>query len=238
MAWYQEWFGEEYLDLYAHRDSDEADRHVDFLESQFITKPRAILDVACGAGRHTAALRKRGHRALGLDLSKVLLAEGKGLPRVNGDMGCLPFPDQTFDWVVNFFTSFGYFESEEENRQVLVEMRRVLSSDGRLMMDLFNRDYVLSRLVAKEKRVLRGQEVEIERWYDPEQERINKRIRIHTSPETSRSFLESVRAYRASEVIESAREAGLETLSTMGNFAGEPFGPESPRFILIAKRHE
>ena len=237
MTWYQEWFGEEYLDLYAHRDDQEADRHVDFLQAQFDQHPRAVLDLACGAGRHTAALRRRGYRALGLDLSKVLLAEARELPRVNGDMRCLPFDEASFDWVLNFFTSFGYFESDAENDQVLAEMARVISPGGRILMDLFNREHVLSRLVPHERQSVRGQEIEIERWYDPERERINKRIRIQTSPETTRSFLESVRAYRPQEVHAAIDRVGLEMEKTFGGFSGEPFDEDSSRFILIAKRN-
>src|SRR5258708_35581400 len=92
MAWYKEWFGEEYLGLYSHRDEQEAEAHVDFVERRLGEGwPRAVLDLACGAGRHTAALRRRGYRTLGVDLSLTLLVHARGLPRVAGDMRCLPF---------------------------------------------------------------------------------------------------------------------------------------------------
>jgi len=47
-------------------------------------------------------------------------------------MCCLPFPEGSFDWVLNFFTSFGYFENERQNFAVLQEIRRVLSARGYL----------------------------------------------------------------------------------------------------------
>ena len=126
MPWYKEWFGEEYLELYSHRDDSEAEEHADFVERQLGggARPTAVLDLACGAGRHTAALRRRGYRTLGLDLSLTLLARMRtqGLPRVSGDMRRLPFQAESFDWVLNFFTSFGYFERERENFQVLEEI--------------------------------------------------------------------------------------------------------------------
>jgi len=126
MAWYKDWFGEEYLELYAHRDAGEADRHVDFVVEHVGGAPRAVLDLACGAGRHTAALRRRGLRTLGVDLSLVLLAHPPRVPAAAGDMRCLPFADASFDWVLNFFTSFGYFERERENFRVLEENVRLL----------------------------------------------------------------------------------------------------------------
>ncbi len=183
MPWYKEWFGEEYLELYSYRDESEAEEHVDFVERQLgdgaAARPRAVLDLACGAGRHTAALRRRGYRTLGVDLSITLLARMReqGLPRVAGDMRRLPFADGSFDWVLNFFTSFGYFEAERENFRVLEEIVRVLTPGGRFLIDLMNPGPVLANLKPRDVEVREdGLRVEIERWYDPERQRINKRI--------------------------------------------------------------
>jgi SAM-dependent methyltransferase len=236
VAWYKEWFGEEYLELYAHRDAGEAERNVDFVESLFGNRaPGAVLDLASGAGRHTAALCRRGYRATGVDLSKTLLAQAPGLSRVAGDMRCLPFAESSFDWVLNFFTSFGYFESEDENRRVLREVARVLTRGGGLMLDLFNREQVLAHLETSETREVGGRIVEIERWYDERSERVNKRIRLLGS-EYPQTFLESVRAYSANEVAEALTTAGLAVTARFGSFAGEPFTAESPRLILVAHK--
>ncbi len=235
-AWYKEWFGEEYLELYANRDAGEAERNVDFVESLFEERPAGILDLASGAGRHTAALLRRGHRTVGVDLSKTLLAQAPGLPRVTADMRCLPFADASFDWVLNFFTSFGYFESEDENRQVLREVARTLVKGGGLMLDLFNREQVLAHLESSETRQVGERIVEIERWYDEVSERVNKRIRLLGS-EYPQTFLESVRAYSADEVAEALAEADLGVTARFGSFAGEPFETDSPRLILVAHKN-
>ena len=236
MAWYKEWFGEEYLELYAHRDEGEADRHIDFVATLFDEPPHAILDLACGAGRHTAALRRRGLRALGVDLSKTLLAQDPSLPRVAGDMRCLPFAAACFDWVLNFFTSFGYFETEEENRSVLGEVARILTPRGRFLIDLFNRDWVLENLDPGETRVVGDRTIEIERWYDERSARINKRIRLVGSEYPFRTFVESVRAYTSEEVEASLASVGLKVADRFGSFRGEAFGRDSPRLILLARK--
>lgn len=234
MAWYQEWFGEDYLELYAHRDSGEAESHVDFVEARLGgQRPSAVLDLACGAGRHTAALRRRGYRALGVDLSLTLLGQSPELPRVAGDMRSLPFADATFDWVLNFFTSFGYFESERENFRILEEMVRVMRPGGRFLIDLFNIDQVLATLEPRESREMNGRRVEIERWYDPRSKRINKQIRVHAPHRPSRSYLESVRAYRLEEVQNGLEWAGLQLHEIFGGFDGEEFGPDSERLIFV-----
>lgn len=237
MAWYKEWFGEEYLELYAHRNKGEAEHHIDFVESLFgAESPRAVLDLACGAGRHTAALRRRGYRTLGVDLSKTLLAQAPTLPRVAGDMRCLPFDAASFDWVLNFFTSFGYFESETENRRVLEEVSRILVPGGRLLIDLFNREQVLANLEGQETRRVGDRTVEIERWYDERSERVNKRIRLAGSGHSSRTFLESVRAYTADEVTEALTSVGLSVVDRYGSFDGGGFDSGSPRLIFVARK--
>lgn len=232
MPWYKRWFGEEYLELYSHRDETEAEEHVDFVERRLGgSRPRAVLDLACGAGRHTAALRRRGYRTLGIDLSLTLLARQE-LPGVAGDMRILPFAAGSFDWVLNFFTSFGYFESERENFLVLEEILRVLAPGGWFLIDLMNPGPVLADLKPRDSQLLDGRNVEIERWYDAGKQRINKRIEVSAPGEPSRMFLESVRLYQPDEVMIGLRWAGLEVASLFGNFQGDPYERDSERLIL------
>ena len=237
VTWYKEWFGTEYLDLYSHRDQGEAEAHIDFVTEIFGDQnPKAILDLACGAGRHTESLRRRGYRALGVDLSIVLLVQPPRLPSVAADMCCLPFLDETFDWVLNFFTSFGYFETEKENFEVISQIARVMRPNGRFLIDLFNRDQVLSTLVPRERQRRQGYDVDIERWFDPRTQRVNKRIRVFAPNREVQTFVESVRAYRREEVESGLHRAGLEVSDLYGNFEGEQYHENSERLILVGRK--
>ncbi len=234
VAWFKEWFGEEYLELYSHRDAPEAEAHVDFVERCLGgPRPGAVLDLACGAGRHTLALRRRGYRALGVDLSLTLLVHMQG-PKVAGDMRRLPFAAGSFDWVLNFFTSFGYFEQERENFLVLEEIVRVLTPGGRFLIDIMNSGPVLADLKPRESQELDGgRHVEIERWFDAARKRVNKRIAVHDPGRPPRAFLESVRVYQPDEVVIGLRWAGLEVDHLFGNFHGDPYERDSERLILV-----
>lgn len=237
MAWYREWFGEEYLELYAHRDSEEAEGQADFVERRLgPARPQAVLDLACGAGRHTDALRGRGYRVLGVDLSLPLLARRPDLPRVAGDMRRLPFATESFGWVLNFFTSFGYFEEERENFQVLAEIERVLASRGCVLIDLMNPEPVIERLEPRDSLERDGRRVDIERWYDPESRRVNKRIKISRPGGSERTFIESVRAYRREEVEIGLQWAGFAITGIFGNFNGDPYHRDSERLIVVARK--
>jgi SAM-dependent methyltransferase len=235
-AWYQDWFGDEYLELYAHRDSGEAERHVEFVARALAgSRPNAVLDLASGGGRHTAALRKKGYRALGIDLSLSLLLQRQQLPLVRGDMRALPFTSGSFDWVLNFFTSFGYFEAERENFQVLEEVNRVLAPGGYFVIDLMNPQRTLRELTPSETTQIGGRRVEIERWYDGETRRVNKRIRLLDGG-PPRTYLESVRVYSRDEVTIGMRWVGLEVIAHYGSFALDRYDADSERLILVARR--
>jgi SAM-dependent methyltransferase len=239
VAWYREWFGEDYLDLYAHRDTREAHHHIDFAERVLCgARPGVVLDLACGAGRHSEVLAERGYRVVGVDLSLILLAQRPDLPRVRGDMRRLPFAGETFDWVLNFFTSFGYFESERENFQVLEEVARVLRPGGSFLIDLLNPEPAVAGLKPREQRQEEDRRIEIERWYDPASARINKRIRLQAAGSAPRTFLESVRAYRLEEVGNGLAWVGLEVRDRFGDFSGERYARDSERMILVARKPE
>ncbi|MEM9558298.1 MAG: methyltransferase domain-containing protein [Acidobacteriota bacterium] len=236
MAWYKEWFGQEYLELYSHRDEGEARKHVSFVVDRLgVPRPAKVLDLACGAGRHSAILAEQGLDVVGVDLSVVLLAHGE-TPRAAGDMRCLPFASESFGWVLNFFTSFGYFERERENFRVLEELWRVLAPSGRFLIDFLNRDRVLAELRERETQTLGGRTAHIERWYDSATRRINKRMRLETPGRPGATFLESVRAYDRDEVTIGARWAGLEVDALYGNFDGEPYHRDSERLIVLGHR--
>ncbi len=237
MGWYREWFGREYLDLYAHRDDSEAKKHVAFV-AEFLEGDPLILDLACGAGRHSAALRDRGLRTLGLDLSMTLLAHGPRHPQVRGDMSYLPFAEEKFDWVLNFFTSFGYFPGERQNFRVLEELRRVLKIGGGFVIDFMNVQKVIGSLRLEETQQVGAYTVDIRRRFDEENQRIEKIMVLKRENQKDRTFVESVRAYRPEEVEIGLQWAGLQVLERFGTFSASPWTPESDRLILVGRRKE
>ncbi|MFZ2490928.1 MAG: class I SAM-dependent methyltransferase [Thermoanaerobaculia bacterium] len=232
MTWYQEWFGEEYLELYSHRDEHEARRQVAFFRDQFGEIAGPVLDLACGTGRHMQELRELGYRPVGCDLSYTLLLTGVRdygqMPVARADMRSLPFCDRSFGALVNFFTSFGYFATEEENLEVVREMARVLGAGAPFLFDYLNVHRELKKLVEKETRDTPSGPVGIERWFDPSDRSFNKRMTI-----AGRRYLERVRGYDLDEIAAMFAACGLSIRAAFGDFDGAPFDTASPRLIFV-----
>lgn len=231
MTWFQEWFGEEYLELYSYRDDDEAKQQVAFFREHCGAVRGPLLDLACGQGRHIAELRAAGYDAFGCDLSVVLLRSGRAeygpLPVVRADMRVLPFCTGSFAGLVSFFTSFGYFATEEENLTVVNEMARVLEKGAVFLFDYLNVHRELEKLVQRETRG----EASIERWFDPADRSFNKRITIGR-----KRYLERVRGYDLDEISMMFTSAGLTIRAAFGDFLGAPFEKTSPRLILVGTK--
>lgn len=244
--WFAQWFGEEYLALYPERDDREARQRAIFARELLAPFGRLgrmrFLDLACGTGRHAVALHDGLGGVVGLDLSARLLAqarrrEGPARPLwVRSDMRRLPFQAGTFGAVVNFFTSFGYFEDLAEDARVAREVARLLAPGGAFLSDVFNAERVVSTLAVREEKTVAGERVSIRRRYDPGSRRVEKEIEMG-SGEDKRVFRECVRVYTEHELRNLHRAAGLTVLAVYGNFDGSAFDRRrSPRLILLATK--
>lgn len=235
MTWYQEWFGEEYLELYSHRDEHEARQQVAFFTERFGPLHGPVLDLACGMGRHLDELRAAGYRPVGCDLSYMLIQTGVSeygpMPVARADMRALPFCSASFAGLVNFFTSFGYFATEDENDAVVREMARVLEPGAVFLFDYLNVHRELDKLVQSESRETPMGRVLIDRWFDPSDRSFNKRITIGP-----KRYLERVRGYDLDEITVMFTTAGMKIDVAFGDFDGAPFDLASPRLILVGSR--
>lgn len=238
--WYKKSFGEDYLIVYQHKSLSEAEQEVaQLIEWLQIGAEDHILDLCCGSGRHTIALGKLGYSVIGLDLSKTLLSQAvkasEDLPVhfVLGDMRDLPFIDQSFQVVLNLFTSFGYFERDINNLAVLKEMKRVLKPKGLFCIDFLNPHYVRNHLVPESSRMIGNTLIHEERKIKGDL--VIKTLKVKDEIGSERVYYERVKMYTKQEMVSMLEAVGLHVNQIFGDFLGSPFKKNSERMILIGK---
>jgi SAM-dependent methyltransferase len=236
--WFESWFGEDYIALYPHRDVAEAKKAIDLIAGILDgRKVRRALDLACGPGRHARFLAERWWTS-GTDLSEVLLrfAQRTGVQAklVRADIRELPYRESSFDLVVNLFTSFGYFETDDEHERVIRDLARVIAPGGSFVIDFLNAQLVRRTLVPLDTKVVNGKQVEQRREITSDGRFVVKHIHIGTG---GREFIERVRLFTDKELTALLEKSGFQIHQSFGDYDGGPLGADAPRVILVARRN-
>ena len=239
-AWFSAWFDTAYYHrLYRHRDETEANLFIDALLSTLAPAyGSTMLDLGCGSGRHSSYLASKGYNVTGLDLSFSSIRTAKkrerpGLQYHKHDMR-IPFGNRQYDFVFNFFTSFGYFKTWEEHVQVVKNMSASLKEDGTLLIDYLNLCYAEKHRNPVEEKDIDGVRYHINRWSD--RNYLYKRIAI-MDPQAAGPFeyVEQVARFTLDDFKELFRINRLEITGVYGNYDLSPYKRKtSKRMIMTA----
>ena len=234
--WFRQSFGDLYNLVYAHRSLEAARNEIQALARWApLSSGDTVLDVCCGNGRHLAAILELGCDAVGFDLSPELIAVAKRRPALTdrvfrGDVRNIPF-NRRFQRVVNLFTSFGYFQSDDENVHAFMEMASRVETGGILILDHMNAGRIRRTLVPESMEEKEGFRIVQQRQLSGL--RVQKRIEVtRLSDHATWEFHEDVRMFEPLEMIEMARNAGFTKVTLHGSFQGEAFEDGSERMIL------
>ena len=237
-AWYEVAFGDLYPILYAHRDQAAATAEALFaIQALGVGPGSRAVDIGCGGGRHQRAFEEHGVRVVGVDLSRPLLCENHGSGGewlVRADMRALPLADGSFDVATSFFTSFGYFDADDDDARVLQEVARVIRPKGRYLLDYLYSPGVAANLVPHTERNVAGYRMVEERRI--EHQHVKKRVSITPAAGgETRSYEESVRLYPPADLERMLETAGLTVVDRYGALDGRALGAGS-RCVLVAER--
>jgi SAM-dependent methyltransferase len=239
-----ELFDDDYLFFYADQIAAGSDADAELVWRLLDLRPgMRVLDVPCGEGRISGRLAGMGCEVVGVDYTEAWIELArKQYPEVTfevADMRSLSYV-QEFDAVVNWFTSFGYFDPQT-NDDVLARLARALRPGGRLLLELHN-PWRLQRLL-KQTGGTSGYVV------DKDGALMADRISYDAETKMSRTerfivrdghvrrlefILEQV---PGPELAKRLRRAGFAQVQLLGD-GGSAFGPDSRRLLAVAQKGE
>ena len=240
MSWFANWFDSPYYHtLYKNRDEKEAQVFIDNLV-QHLQAPKGstLIDIACGKGRHATYFNSLGLDVVGVDLSPNSIAsatknENATLQFAVHDMREV-YQKNNFDVVTNLFTSFGYFEKDEDEQKAITAMANNLNSEGILIVDFMNVKKVIANLVLNEQKVIEKITFNIKRKV--ERGHIIKDIEIIDGTE-KQHFQEKVKAITLADYSNFISKAELKIIDIFGNYKLDSFDEDTAdRLILICKK--
>ena len=237
--WFHTWFNSHYYhQLYHHRSHEEAEHFIKNLYTRLNAPPGSkMLDIGCGRGRHAFYLNKHGFNVTGIDLSiasiqHALRYENERLHFYVHDMRHLYY-NNAFDVALNLFTSFGYFETDDEHVEALKTFNKALKQGGTLVLDFFNVVKVRSKLIPDSITTVENVDFYIHR--EIVDKKIIKAITFEEHNKTY-NFKESVSAYGVDDFKRLFMQSGFDIMDIYGDYTLEKFDEEtSDRLIFICK---
>ncbi|MGB3715610.1 MAG: methyltransferase domain-containing protein [Candidatus Promineifilaceae bacterium] len=212
------------------------------LELMKIESVGSILDLACGPGRHSLELARRGFQVTGVDRTDAYLDEARNRAKnedlviefVQEDMRRFVRPD-AYDGALSMFTSFGYFELPSDNQQVLLNVYHSLKEGSAFFMDMVGREILARNFQSRDWREVEGtlllEDRLIERNWTIMR---NRRILIKDNKRTE--FMITHWLYSGAELIELLKESGFKSVELYGDLDGSPYDHEAKRLLAVARK--
>lgn len=236
--WFASWFDSPYYHiLYKERNYREAQIFMDNL-THYLNLPEhaKVLDLACGKGRHSIYLNQLGFDVLGVDLSEnsIATANKNANDTLHFKVHDMREPfEEKFDAIFNLFTSFGYFESDDDHLKTLIAIKESLSEYGFGVIDFMNVPNVIENLVPEETKTVDGIDFHIKRFHIDGH--IYKEINFEDQ-DCAYHFTEKVRAFTLHDFQDLMNQAGIYLLDIFGDYKLKKFHKtDSERLIMIFK---
>ena len=240
--WYKDWFNSAfYHKLYFERDEKEAKDFITHLLEHLQAPPGSrMLDVACGKGRHSKILASFGFAVTGIDISPDSIDYAKQFEKENLDFFVhdmrLLFRGNYYDYVFNFFTSFGYFKTRREHDDAIRTIARSLKHGGFFVIDYLNSHFAEEHMLQDETKQLNGTTYTIHRW-DDSSHFYKKIIVSDSSLPKPMEYTEKVAKFSLGDFTDMLAYQGMQVQEVFGDYN---FGPyhirNTPRLIIIAKK--
>jgi len=221
------------------RTKEEVDGIIHLCDIQSKMGKVHIYDLPCGYGRHSLELAKRGYKVTGLDINEIHLAEAEKL-NVESRVTFLRhnmldlLPSESTNVCINMFYSFGFFETDEENEQVLKNIYNGLRVGGMFLMHTdVNIPFVEngSYQFNETRNLSNNEKLIVTESYDPIRKRINGSWTISN---VTKEY--SVRVYSEQEFRDLCVKVGFKETFSYSGWKKEPYSPDSDLMIITARK--
>jgi len=205
-------------------------------------RPEAVLDLACGPGRHAVALARRGIKVTAIDLTEFLLCKareratqaGVEVEFVREDMRRFVRPG-AFDLALSMFSSFGYFGDKREDLVVLQNLRESLKPGGACLIDVPGKE-MLGRQAQSARVIKEPDGTLFVEW----SEILDDWTRVRTEwilikDGQARAFRFELMIYSGQELKELLRQAEFAEVTLFGDLDGNRYGPRAERLIALGR---
>jgi SAM-dependent methyltransferase len=239
--WFESWFDTSYYHtLYKDRNDEEAQLFMTHLASFLdIKKEDQLLDLACGKGRHSFFLNNLGYQIEGCDLSNESIdfanSKANGKPHFYVHDMRDSLPSGRYNFILNLFTSFGYFDDLADNLKVLNAIKLGLKSKGKAVIDFLNVHHVSSHLIPYEEKQIDGITFKISK--EITSDHIVKDIRF-TVDNIHHEYQEKVQALELTDFEHLAKEAGLKIEHSFGDYQLNSFNSALSNRLILVLSHE
>lgn len=201
-----------------------------------------ILDLYCGYGRHAIELAKHGYDVVGVDSSESFLDIAAKNARHDNVQVQFTLEDMReinycaeFSAVINMFAAFGYF-TDDENAAIIQKISRALQPGGRFLIDLLNREWMISNSLNRYWRHPNGEYVLAYKVDLIKGICFMKRTLINQIDGTKHEYEFSLRAYTLQEMEAVISAAGMNITGVFGGFDKRSYNADAPRMIILAEK--
>lgn len=224
------------------RLADTASQVDDIINLLVLDPNSKILDIPCGIGRHSLEFARRGFKVTGVDrtvsylekATKRAAAEGLNVEFLNEDMRHF-CRDNAFDVAINMFTSFGYFEEADDDRQVVENIYRSLKAGGKFLIELMSKELIGRDFRERDWNEVNGIIVLEDRQILNNWEQIRNRwIVLKDDIRIEHQFV--LRLYSARELSMLLNESGFSDIKIYGSLTGIDYDHNAKRLVVVGHK--
>ncbi len=238
--WFVSWFDSKYYHiLYSDRTDYEAHNFIYQLKNHLsLDSKEKVLDLGCGRGRHSKTLSEFFKTLDGIDISKenIDFATSNKSKNQNfylSDMRNFKMSN-SYGYIFNLFTSFGYFDDLSDNVKVLENCNHHLKKNGLLIIDFLNANKIKKTIKnIQEIKTINNIIFEIDKYILNNY--IFKKIKI-IDGDSVLNFVEKVQLFELDDFIKMLEKTGFTEISAFGDYKMNPYRSNSNRLILCAKK--